>query len=416
MVDVRVLSIRYAAPVLVSYVRWILKCSVESGIMRIYFLARDGYTLKLIADEICSRTGFKIDCRYLYCSRKSLRLPSYHLIGDEAYMLLSIGATRRTIRTIFDRAGLDTEQIDIIRSELRFENIDEPLNASNFDKICKEIFINENFQRFFYDNSRNTYKTTIGYLKQEGLMDSIKYAIVDSGWTGSMQRSLRQILENAGYKEKMHGFYFGLFNDPSYCDGEYNTYYFNAYKKKSDKIFFCNNLFECWLSAPHGMTIGYKEEKNEFVPVTLSNDNNLVDELIREQIAGVIDFLSSLSNEQIDIGNFIYKTEYLRTREILRRIMSSPTREEAECLGKFSFCDDITEGYHQMLASPEQAESLKGFSLIKRICRKLVHKNSEYINDNLFWEFGTMAFYPPLKKAWCRANYLAWEWLRFTFR
>lgn len=40
------LGTKYAGPVLTEYVRWIINESLRLGIQRIYFLARDEYTLK----------------------------------------------------------------------------------------------------------------------------------------------------------------------------------------------------------------------------------------------------------------------------------------------------------------------------------------------------------------------------------
>ena len=53
------------APVLFCYVRQILKTAQEKGIKRLYFLARDGYVMKEIAQIICKKQYIGIDCRYL---------------------------------------------------------------------------------------------------------------------------------------------------------------------------------------------------------------------------------------------------------------------------------------------------------------------------------------------------------------
>ena len=37
-----------------------------------------------------------------------------------------------------------------------------------------------------YEKSDAAYETTIGYLRQEGLLDNVRYAIVDSGWVGTI--------------------------------------------------------------------------------------------------------------------------------------------------------------------------------------------------------------------------------------
>lgn len=417
MEDLKHLGYKYAGPVLVAYVRWILKNAVQFEIKRLYFLARDGYTLKLIAEMICEKFGLDIECRYLYCSRASLRMPTYHFIGDKAYKLISIGATRQTINTIFDRVQFSSEEKEKVLTEAHLENSDALLNDFDFKKMCNVIFQTESFKKILNEKSQSAYSNAIGYLRQEGLLDNIKYAIADSGWTGSMQRSLRQLLESVGYKERLCGFYFGMFAKPvDAADGDYHTFYFNAEHGKLDKIFFCNNLFECWLSAPHGMTLEYKEKNGRFSPVMLPAPSEKEAHMIAEQISGIMEYTASLSDKELRIDSFDVKNVMRETRKKLRHIMSRPTLSEAECFGSFAFCDDSTEGYHRPLASNSQTEQLKSYSLIKRIYRKLSHRSAEYVPANLFWAYGTMAFEKPLQKVWYRLNYIVWEWLRFTLK
>lgn len=45
-----------------------------------------------------------------------------------------------------------------------------------------------------YEKSDAAYETTIGYLRQEGLLDNVRYAIVDSGWVGTIQKSMQTLL------------------------------------------------------------------------------------------------------------------------------------------------------------------------------------------------------------------------------
>ena len=95
--DLYTLSRQKVAPVLYGYVCWVLKEAEKRGICTLYFLSRDGYILRKIAQQICEKKKMRIECRYLYCSRASLRMPAYHLIGEEAYRLLFQGGYHVTL-------------------------------------------------------------------------------------------------------------------------------------------------------------------------------------------------------------------------------------------------------------------------------------------------------------------------------
>ena len=48
----------------------------EKGIQKLFFIARDGYILKKIADILIEKYRYPIATVYLYGSRKAWRLPS----------------------------------------------------------------------------------------------------------------------------------------------------------------------------------------------------------------------------------------------------------------------------------------------------------------------------------------------------
>ena len=64
---------KLTGPVLASYVYWLLQEAKKAGIDTLFFLARDGFMLKIIADTLCKEDFPAIKCKYLYCSRVSAK-------------------------------------------------------------------------------------------------------------------------------------------------------------------------------------------------------------------------------------------------------------------------------------------------------------------------------------------------------
>ncbi len=60
--------------ILYPYISWILYMCQMKKIKRLYFIARDGYVLKQIADQIISNAFFDIQITYIYGSRRAWRL------------------------------------------------------------------------------------------------------------------------------------------------------------------------------------------------------------------------------------------------------------------------------------------------------------------------------------------------------
>ena len=61
--------------ILYKYVCWMLQDSVEKGIRRLYFIARDGYALKELADKLICQNGYPIETSYIFGSRLAWRIP-----------------------------------------------------------------------------------------------------------------------------------------------------------------------------------------------------------------------------------------------------------------------------------------------------------------------------------------------------
>lgn len=409
MLDLYSVSKEKVAPVLYCYVNWILEQARKKKLHTLYFLARDGYVLKEIAEIICERQGWSIECRYLYCSRASLRMPIYYFIGNEAYDLIFASGYHVTIKTFFDRIGMSENEINVVLQEMGLlgkidvsAELSEGEIADYKSKLCKSTYLN----RFLKEKSQSAYPFAIEYFKQEELFDKETVAIVDSGWTGSMQRSLRQLLEKEGWKGKLVGFYFGLYMEQRPEDGEYLTFYFDWNTDLQNKNLFCNNLFEIFLSAPHGMTIGYRknEEKNIIEPIFQEHGQANQNDKINEQIKGILDGIKNLNHQEETYGK-------RKCQTILRKMMGHPSAELVNLYGEFVFCDDITEKYHFKLMETIQNKKIKELLLYRKIWVRL----KKYKKIQYFWEYGEVALIKnPIRRMWYWINVYIWNHLRYS--
>jgi len=408
---IKTYSYEIVGSVMYKYTEWIIEEAIRRGFSRLYFLARDGYLLYEMAKLICQNRALSIDCKYLYCSRQSLRIPSYHIIGDEAFDLLLLGGYYVTPKTILSRACLTEEEISTVCKELGIMDENKPFSDNELENFTIQIKSNDLYRSSVMKKSRAAYESTISYFKQEGLFDNDYVAIVDSGWTGSMQRSLRQLLESAGYKGTLTGFYFGMYVEPKdKKDGEYLTFYFDSNSGVKRKIAFNNNLFECMLSANHAMTVGYEEGENgffnpKFTPPISATQKGLAE----SQISGALEYAKRAIAKPY--APFEYKISLRQCYKILKKNMVYPSKDFATVYGAFTFCDDVTEGYHMSLADPENRRALSNYMLIPRIFRKLFGIKKSNASE-LFWPYGVIAFCPAFLRPWYRINVQAWELLK----
>ena len=407
--DLAQLTAQVTAPVLFTYVWYVLRQAERIGLHRLYFLARDGYVMLGIAREIARACPVSLELRYLCCSRASLRMPSYHRIGtEEAMDLLLHRGTNLTVRHILDRAALTASQREALYAAIGFDAADEqtPLDEPGFAGFCDTLRHTALFRQMVMENSVAAYDAAIGYFEQEGLMDGTSFGIVDTGWTGSMQRSLRQLSDRI---PPINGFYFGMYARPQAAeDGVYHTWYFSHRSPAAVITKFNNNVFECMCAAPHGMTTGYRQtEKQRFEPVMKAVDSILAAN--SETQIRVCQEFAALCAPKIRYHAFEQERMHRITRQLLTGLMSRTDSREARAFGNFPFCDDVTESYTDTLVQTDCEQALREHLFVRRVIRRL---RGQKPSRELYWSYGTLAVSALPLKSLCRPALRCWDVVR----
>lgn len=395
------------APVLFCYVGYVIESAVKLGIQRIYFLARDGYILKSIADVIIKKRELNIDTHYLYVSRYALRNALYYKCNSVQefenagfFGHCAVQSAENTLK----RAGLeDCQRVEVYRKIGFTDDEKKILNDAEYNDFCALL---KNDKELFSDiknRSENNYKNIIEYFNRNGLFEDGKIALVDSGWLGSVQKTLTELIKDKTDTDRITGYYFGLYREKN---DKYNSFLFDISDAHKYVPTFCNNLFECFCSAPHGMTTGYSITDNGIQPI-MAEANSFIVEAASIQTDAAVKFAGYACENPVDIS--VKELKKLSAR-LLKALMYKPDREEAEIFGAFPFCDDATEITVQPLAC-DSGKSIRNVLFLKRILRKRKGQ-SIYPDKGMFWLYGSVIF-SACKPAWVyRISVRLWEKLR----
>ena len=423
------------APALVSYVAWILKESTESKKRRLYFLARDGYFMYKTARVLCEEFGFPIECRYLSCSRYSVRIPTYCLDFEEALDYICRGGIDVNMEKILDRAGLkENEKAQVLKDLKEKQNLsfekEEEIPHARLGEIKKALGNCGIFKSFVMGNSQRALPLFLEYLRQEGLFENIPMALADSGWVGSMQKILGRAIEygrgqkdlltpaaedqSSAAQEDFHsqfleGYYWGLYELPLNVEpGRYHCYYFQPDGNIQEKIFFSNCLFEAVFSAPHGMTMGYEKTEGRAEPVYAAispgqkkfmEETGKIYKSFTENLAaeiksclkdrGSVSEISDESSKGSSPEKFFSLFDMEKDKEIIFELLSvfmgKPSKGEAEAFGSLHFSDDVIDHTFQELAPVFTYEELKGSRAMPKILSLLGIKKTP-AKDSAWYE------------------------------
>ena len=347
-----------SGPVLYNYVKWVIDKASVLGIRDLYFLARDGFIMYLIAKRIIGKLQKNISCHYLFCSRRSLNLPLFSLDIEYAFDRVFIKGKSNRLKSYFEKMGY--KEIEMV-NELRQMGIsdspqillDKELTSEEIEHWKMMLKNSTCFVEKVLDKSLKERKIIEEYLYQEGVFCAKQIAIVDSGWTGNTQKTLAKLLG----REDIIGFYFGLYDLPLHMDQKkYFCYYFNPKNNIIRKTFFNPNVFECLCSAPHGSTFSYMKSNGKVVPLVY--ENTMSEEhlsSLRSHINGVMKFVNlAIKNIEYD-----YRTEIRMTFKLLASFMMFCSHEEIELYSFFEFGDDIGEGSCSNIIEQEAIHSIK---------------------------------------------------------
>lgn len=386
------------APALHAYVYWVLSQAVKAGVERLYFLARDGYLMYQSARRICAKLNLPVKCIYLSCSRYSIRIPVYHLDYEDALEYICRGGIDVTLEKIMNRAALTEEEKQIVYAELQNSSLgirdrNEKLSYAMLDKIREYLREYQVFQQFVEEHSRAAMPMLEGYLRQEGMLDSGKMALVDSGWVGSMQKVLNQVIQYVREKDgketddsHLQGYYWGLYELPvSVNPEEYHCYYFSPERNLKEKVYFSNCLFEVVFSAPHGMTMGYERKKDGSYQPVYADISDTQYEFMK-QIEGQMEQYTEAFLQEIDtIQDLNMESDRTVITKLLQLFMGEPTEQEAEVFGSLRFSDDILDDGDRQIADLLTEKELTSNHVWRKIFA-MCGIGNKYVRESAWYE------------------------------
>ena len=388
------------SPAVLAYAVSMVRDARARGVRRIYFLARDGYTLKRAAEQVCAVCGISMECRYLYCSRLSLRTAEYFLDEEASMKRLQNGCARLTENTLFSRIQLNGEERAAVLADISRKDSDPVLTRKEAEELCRKLRESVVFDSIMDIKSKMAFERTIDYFTAEGLFSEDTIYIADSGWCGSVQQSISTLIRAAGAKQRVFGYYFGLFAAPNEVSRDSRCFYFSPGKNVLRKARFCNNLIEIALSAPHPMTVGYEYTESGIEPVFSGNSAEegeyALCEAISRDIEGycrenAAEFMKLSEDELVSIA-----------QKSIVPFMTNPTPEQAAAFSEVMFCDDSSDCYLLPVSERLEAKEFFGQTLLYSAARKLLHRGKPA--KSLIWFGGTAALSDVRFKGLLRAD------------
>lgn len=357
---------KYAGTLLFVFVTWLYRNLKQNGIGRVYFLSRDAYIYHKLFKTLCDKIGDKtIDSRYLYASRRALNFPSITELDERTVGFLQSGTTRMPVKDFLTRIGLDhrkyVSEIEAAGFRNEMHVVDTPSEyewlRSLFHRISEDIVRQAGREREY----------VFEYLEHSGFFEYTRFAVVDIGWHGTLQRSLIELSNLSGYKPTILGYYLGTFQEPTDVEMEIHTLLCkNSLPEHVHSIITkAVEVFEQLHLAPHGSLNTFRKEEGRIVPEFCPNATEEQQYLdVARLHDGAKDFLDDISTVFVKYDLSFDKAFAV---EPVDRVLSHPTQEEAEKWGDFKHVEGFGSICHERyIARPSRAYKLLTNPLLLR--------------------------------------------------
>ncbi|HEY5813150.1 MAG TPA: hypothetical protein VIT23_10930 [Terrimicrobiaceae bacterium] len=380
------------APTLVSYVIWVLRRARALSLRRLYFVSRDGQILLQIARRLAPQLGIECDLRYLYSSRQSWHLPAIIELNEAALEWILMKYDFLSIESMLFRVGITPHEVAHQLSIAGFDASDwrRQLRVEETERL-RSLLLRPPIHEMILSRARAKRAFLVGYLRQEGLLDSQPWALVDLGWNGRPQASLGEVLASVGGSVP-HGLYFGLDTLPTRPGaGTFDAYMFDPDNAKYRAALWDVDIYtimEIACSADHGTVEEFTETECGYKPVLRSDRNDLAMDwglaLMQQTICRFCEHLL-LDASLIDISADMRPA----LTALLREFWVHPTRPEVAVWGAFCFENDQTGATRHRIAKPYT------ISAVRRALSGMSIAPSKS-----FWQHGSIAISPwPVRVA-----------------
>lgn len=307
--------------ILYPYVEWIIDKSIKNGTKRLYFIARDGYVLKKIADIIINSRKLAISTKYIYGSRKAWRIPALSTKNIDLKMIFenSFEGYMKSLSDIADVLQISKRELcSYIPCAEKLVN--KTLDFAMLRKITGMLQDNEEFIKFITEKLKHKRDLVIQYLKQEIDYSDDKFTFVEMSGTGFTQKCLKSLMSDF-YSNKIVTYFYRL--DKVNNDNQCMNYSFIL------NYSYMYNVVEMLSRAPHGQTAGYEIKNGKIVPIIQqSEEKALLEHGFMEYLKGVECYTHQANNNKIE---FDYSTKLIL--KYLNYITLEPDEEVLEFIG-----------------------------------------------------------------------------------
>lgn len=300
--SLEIIGCSLSAQLLYFYVSHVISSAQNNHISDLYFIARDGFILKKIAEKILSKSNNRVELHYIYGSRQAWRIHEINeLLNNED---MNTVFYLSSIEDLADYFSIDENFIYKLLPE-KYRHKSRKFSREDIQSIISSLLNNSEFTEKLSIVIDNKKDLLTRYFIQEVDFEK-EIAFVDLYGTGKSISNVTRILKGI-LKDSIHTYYLS-----GRCSKGINDFT-KIHMWQLDLPL--GGMLEILCRAPHGQTTGYREEKGIIRPIldsrtieyTANYDYYIETVMSCSEI--ITDIITSIPSFSLDIAIFY---EYFR--------------------------------------------------------------------------------------------------------
>ena len=337
------IGLQVFGPLILGKILWMTQLARRHRIERMLFFARDAFLLHNVFHRYPELLGPQVELKYCYFSRAALLLPSFVDMPIDRVWHLFSGRATRTVGYHLNKLGINPNLFMAQIEQAGFCSVEEVVPN---DDMRMFNLLNSLWHHILLEAKRKR-SQPLRYVA--GLAEGVtRLGIVDIGWTGNMQGGFSRLLQLLRTDFQINGYYLGTFDLLTQNYLPRNTFHGYLVNENHPRVRYDNlinggvELLEFALMAPHGTTLGYREQDGQIVPVLEDNKaDQAVQKLAQRVQNGALDFIDRVLPQVLTIGIDSFVSQQWAAPFF--RLVNNPSWEEANMLGELTHSDTASD-------------------------------------------------------------------------
>ena len=322
---------------------------------KVFFLARDGYLFQQLYQQ-WPNADMSLEplpeAVYAYASRRVVASAAIAEGMSHAQAIVGLyNPKQQGLLSILKTYGLPLEDFRERAAEHGFSSMDAPLHDWH-DPRLRAFLEDEDVQSRIRSFGQQARANLEGYLEQLGFFRCKRVALVDIGWSGTIQKFLGQAFASRGDLPEIRGYYFAFVGKMHDASAQSDTIEGLLADARRDNP--CENipgefeeLFEQGARALEATTLGYRRmDDGTITPILKSDDSpDRKDErrcnpMIAAMHQGALAHLPHFhAAQQLTGYRFAQLKPYLQA--LLERAVVYPTQKEIQHISQLAHTEDF---------------------------------------------------------------------------